>query len=102
MKIETILNAFEEAGEEIPLEENWQALARKRERQYRAFRERILRQFSELESEAAWADVYFKEGQAMAKKLVAKDAEMDQLVALDGLMVEKMAEKEARIAELEK
>ncbi len=42
MKIETYLNAMEDAGEGIELKGNWQSLSRKRGRQYKAFRARIL------------------------------------------------------------
>ena len=92
MKLETILDAMEDAGEGIELRGDWQSLARKRDRQYKAFRARIIKMDGELEaSEAYLAEAlelmnqHWERIQDLKKQLAEKDAEIEGLRIRYGL-----------------
>ena len=65
MKLETILDAMEDAGEGIELRGDWASLARKRDRQYRAFRARILRMDTEKDKRIAELEQWVNDNAAL-------------------------------------
>ena len=96
MKIETILNAFEEALDTSSTD--------RRVRQYRAFRARIIKMFEEKEDFIEWAhealEYYYDEDLAQREQITEKDAKIAELEAtVTELLVISAKERIARLEE---